>query len=112
MSAESNSRNRRRQELPGAGQFHSYRRAAWGLRRQHDTVASRQTRLAAYNGAGFADLTGSIIVPGSGETVFDVEERIEFRESQGLKVNELARAEELAQEHKTLIIQKWHEHLD
>jgi len=49
---------------------------------------------------------------GGGEAVFDVEERIELRESQGLKVNELARAEELAQEHKTLIIQKWHEHLD
>jgi hypothetical protein len=49
---------------------------------------------------------------GSGEAVFDVEERVELRESQRLKVQELARAEELAQEHRQLIIQKWHEYLD
>ena len=49
---------------------------------------------------------------GGGEAVFDIEERIELRESQGLKVKELARAEELAHEHRELIIQKWYEHLD
>ncbi len=49
---------------------------------------------------------------GSGEAVFDMEDRVELRESQRLKVQELARAEELAQEHRELIIQKWHEYLD
>jgi hypothetical protein len=49
---------------------------------------------------------------GGGEAVFNVEEGVELRESQGLKVKELARAEELAQEHRELIIQKWHEYLD
>ena len=46
---------------------------------------------------------------GGGEAVFEVEQRVELRESQGLKVRELAKAEELATEHRELIIQKWHE---
>ena len=46
-----------------------------------------------------------------GEAVFNVEEGVELRESQGLKVKELARAEELAKEHRSLILEKWHEHL-
>ena len=46
---------------------------------------------------------------GGGEAVFEVEQRVELRESQGLKVRELAKAEELAMEHRGLIIQKWHE---
>ena len=49
---------------------------------------------------------------GGGEAVFDVEQRVELRESQGLKVRELSRAEELATEHRDLIIQKWHEHIN
>jgi len=48
---------------------------------------------------------------GGGEAVFDVETGVELRESQGLKVKELARAEELAREHRKLIIQKWHEYV-
>ena len=43
------------------------------------------------------------------EAMFEVEQRVELRESQGLKVRELAKAEELATEHRGLIIQKWHE---
>ncbi len=49
---------------------------------------------------------------GGGEAVFEVEHGIELRESQGLKVKDLAKAEALALEHRELIIQKWHEHLD
>jgi hypothetical protein len=49
---------------------------------------------------------------GSGEAVFEVEQGIELRESLGLKMRELARAQELAETHRELIIQKWHEHLD
>ncbi len=49
---------------------------------------------------------------GGGEAVFDVETIVELRESQGLKVRELARAQELAEEHRQLIIEKWHEHID
>jgi uncharacterized protein DUF4160 len=49
---------------------------------------------------------------GSGEAVFDVEHGVELRESLGLKMQELARAQELAETHRQLIIQKWHEHLD
>lgn len=48
---------------------------------------------------------------GGGEAVFDVEPAIELRESIGLKVKELSRAEELARENLQLIIQTWHEHL-
>ena len=49
---------------------------------------------------------------GSGEAVFVVEEGVELRESQGLKVRELSKAEELAIEHRELIIAKWHEHIN
>ena len=48
---------------------------------------------------------------GGGEAVFDVEEGVELRESQNLKVNELSRAQRLAKEHRTLIVEKWHEHV-
>ncbi len=46
---------------------------------------------------------------GGGEAVFEVEQGVELRESQGLKVRELAKAEELATEHRQLILQRWHE---
>lgn len=49
---------------------------------------------------------------GGGEAVFDVEGHVELRESQGLKVRELAKAEELATLRRDLIIQRWHEHFD
>ena len=48
---------------------------------------------------------------GSGEAVFDVENEVTLRASAGLKVRELARAQELAEENKETIIEKWHEHL-
>lgn len=49
---------------------------------------------------------------GGGEAVFNVETAIELRESAGLKVNELRRAQDLVREHRELIIRKWNEHLD
>ena len=49
---------------------------------------------------------------GSGEAVFNVENEVELRESQGLKVRELSKAQMLAEENKELIIQKWHEYFD
>ena len=48
---------------------------------------------------------------GGGEAIFDVEDRVELRESIGMKVKELARAEELAEENRRIIIEAWHEHL-
>ncbi len=48
---------------------------------------------------------------GDGEAVFNVETEVELRESQGLKLRELSKAERLAEENKKLIIEKWHEHL-
>lgn len=49
---------------------------------------------------------------GGGEAIFNVDDTIELRESIGLKVKELSKAEGLAQSHKTLIIQKWNEHIN
>ncbi len=49
---------------------------------------------------------------GGGEAVFNVEDGIELRESAGLKLKDLRRAESLAREHRALIIRKWNEHLD
>ncbi len=49
---------------------------------------------------------------GGGEAVFDLEQGVELRESQGLRVRELAKAEELATEHRDLIIERWNEHFN
>lgn len=46
-----------------------------------------------------------------GEAVFNINEEIELRESHGLKVKELTKAQLLAESNKTLIVKKWHEHL-
>ena len=48
---------------------------------------------------------------GGGEAVFNMEDEVELRESQGLKLRELAKAEKLAKENKEAIIRKWHEYL-
>ena len=48
---------------------------------------------------------------GGGEAVFNLEGEVELRESVGFKVQELRRAEELANEHRELIIQRWNEHI-
>ena len=48
---------------------------------------------------------------GRGEAVFNVEEGVELRESQNMKVSELSRAQKLAIEHRQLILEKWHAHL-
>jgi len=47
-----------------------------------------------------------------GEAVFVVEEGVELRESSGLKVRDLDRAQKLAKEHRVLIVSKWHEFFD
>jgi hypothetical protein len=44
-----------------------------------------------------------------GEAIFIVEDGIELRESSGLKVRELKRAQELAEEHRAVIVSKWNE---
>jgi hypothetical protein len=49
---------------------------------------------------------------GAGEAVFEVEQGVELRESNGLKVRELAKAEELARQRRELIVQRWHERFD
>ena len=49
---------------------------------------------------------------GGGEAVFEVEQGVDLRESQGLKVRELKKAEELATEHRGLIIERWNEHFN
>lgn len=46
-----------------------------------------------------------------GEAVFEVEPDVELRESAGMKIKDLARAEELARENRELIIRHWHDHL-
>ena len=45
------------------------------------------------------------------EAIFDVEGEVELRESQGFKVKDLNKAQQLAEENKHLIIQKWNEHI-
>jgi hypothetical protein len=47
---------------------------------------------------------------GAGEAVFQIGANVELRESQGLKVGELARAEILAERNKKLIVDSWNEY--
>ena len=47
---------------------------------------------------------------GSGEAVFELEGDIKLCESVGLRTKEFIKAEELAEQHRELIIQKWHEY--
>jgi hypothetical protein len=44
------------------------------------------------------------------EAIFDLEEGVELRESFGFKVNDLARAQELAEVNRQTILDKWHEY--
>lgn len=46
-----------------------------------------------------------------GEAIFDVEDGVELRESQGFKIKDLNKAQQLAEENRDLIIEKWNEHL-
>jgi hypothetical protein len=47
-----------------------------------------------------------------GEAVFNVNDTIELRESHGLNVKELSKAQSLAEAHQQLIVEKWNEHLN
>jgi hypothetical protein len=49
---------------------------------------------------------------GGGEAVFLVEGEVELRESQGLKLQELSKAQMLAKENQETILQKWHEYFN
>jgi hypothetical protein len=49
---------------------------------------------------------------GDGEAVFNVEGEVVLRESIGMKTKELSKAEELANENRSAIIQKWHEYFN
>ena len=49
---------------------------------------------------------------GNGEAFFTIGDDVILRESAGLKVKELSKAENLAEEHRTLIIEKWNEHFN
>ena len=49
---------------------------------------------------------------GNGEAVFLVEDEVFLRESEGLKVAELAKAESLAEVNRELIIRSCHEYFD
>lgn len=46
-----------------------------------------------------------------GEAVFLVDPLVELRESSGMRVHDLRKAQELAVENKELILRTWHEHL-
>lgn len=49
---------------------------------------------------------------GDGEALFEIAGEIVLRESVGLKTKELAKAEELAEANKELIIRKWNEYFN
>lgn len=49
---------------------------------------------------------------GGGEAVFEIEPSVELRESHGLKLADLSKAQKLAEQRRSIIIQHWHEHLD
>jgi hypothetical protein len=50
------------------------------------------------------------VVKAGAEAIFDVADDVELRESHGFRLNDLAKAQQLAQENKQLILNRWHEH--
>jgi len=46
------------------------------------------------------------------EAVFDFYNGVELRDSQGMKLSDIAKAETIATQYKQLMIKKWHEPLD
>jgi hypothetical protein len=49
---------------------------------------------------------------GGGDAIFAVEDNVRLRESCGLGVQDLRKAQRLAEENKILIIRRWHENFD
>ena len=49
---------------------------------------------------------------GGGEAVFEMEGSVALRESHGMKVQELTKAQQLAEAHRDMILEKWNEHLN
>jgi hypothetical protein len=50
---------------------------------------------------------------GGGEAVFEIiDNNVELRESQRMKINELSKALNLAKGNIEIILEKWHEYLD
>ncbi|MBF0229584.1 MAG: DUF4160 domain-containing protein [Desulfamplus sp.] len=48
---------------------------------------------------------------GGGEAVFNIENEVELRESQNMKISELSKAQKIVKGHINLIVEKWYEHL-
>lgn len=48
---------------------------------------------------------------GGGEAVFQIDDCVELIQSHHLKLNQLKKAQKLAEEHRQLIIDKWYEYL-
>ena len=46
---------------------------------------------------------------GGGEAAFEIGNGVELRESAGMKIQELRRAEEIVLAHRNEIVEKWHE---
>lgn len=46
---------------------------------------------------------------GGGEAAFEIGNGVELRESFGMKIQELRRAEEIVLAHRNEIVEKWHE---
>ena len=49
---------------------------------------------------------------GSGKAKFDVSDEVQLLESKGMKVQELRKAQEIAEEYVETIRSKWHEYFD
>jgi hypothetical protein len=73
---------------------------AWNFREGRIQVLVLQQRTSAHH---------VHVRYGGGEAVFEVENEVELRESHGLKVGELSKAQMLAELNKNTIIEKWHE---
>ena len=49
---------------------------------------------------------------GSGKAKFDISDGVQLVESKGMKIPELKRAQEIAEEEVQLLKEKWHEFFD
>ena len=65
-----------------------------------------------YNFYFYSNEHEPIHVHGSGKAKFDVSGEVQLLESKGLKIQELRKAQEIAEENVETIRSKWHEYFD
>ena len=52
------------------------------------------------------------VIHGEGEAIYYIGDKIELKDSRNMKIQELSKAQKLAEKNKNLIKEKWDEHFN